>query len=194
LIFGLLSGAISSGMMIATTPFADRIGFDKGEILGYTSLVLSFLLVFFGVRSYRDNVGGGKVTFGKAFQVGLLITLVSCVCYVVTWEILYFNFMPGFVDNYAAYMVEHAKASGATPESIRSQLEQMQHFKQMYDNPVYNAAITFIEPFPVGLLLTLLSATILRRKLGNRRTDGTSNSIPNEKKSDSTALDTAVRN
>src|SRR5262245_5736147 len=109
LTFGLISGAISSLMMVATIPFAHRIGFDKSLIVGYTSIVLSFLLVFFGVRSYRDNAGGGQITFAKAFAVGICITLISCIFYVATWEILYYNFLPGFMDEYGAHIVQKMK-------------------------------------------------------------------------------------
>jgi len=164
LIFGLISGAISSLMMVATVPFADRIGFDKGAVIGYTAIVLSFLLVFFGIRSYRDNVGNGQITFTKAFGVGISITLISCICYVVTWEVLYFHFLPGFMDKYGAHMIENLKASGAGPEAIQAQLQQVKKYKEMYDNPFLNAAMTFIEPFPIGLVITLISAGVLRRK------------------------------
>jgi Protein of unknown function (DUF4199) len=164
LTFGLISGAISSLMMVATVPFADRIGFDKGAVIGYTAIVLSFLLVFFGIRSYRDNVGNGQITFTKAFAVGISITLISCICYVVTWEVLYFHFLPGFMDKYGAHMIEKLKASGAGPAAIQAQLQQVKRYKEMYDNPLLNAAMTFIEPFPIGLVITLISAAVLRRK------------------------------
>lgn len=164
LIFGLISGAMMAAMMFATLPFVDKIGFDKGVIVGYTTMVLSFMLVFFGIRSYRENVSGGSITFGRAFAVGILITVISCVCYVVAWEILYFKFMPDFGAKYAAYVVEKAKASGASQEAIQAQVQEMKKFKEMYDNPFFNAALTFIEPFPVGLTMTLISAAILRKK------------------------------
>jgi Protein of unknown function (DUF4199) len=64
LTFGLIGGAILAAMMFATLPFMDKIGFDRGEIIGYTTMILAFLLVFFGIRSYRENVGGGQITFG----------------------------------------------------------------------------------------------------------------------------------
>ena len=161
LTFGLISGAISSLMMMATVPFADRIGFDKGLVIGYTSIVLSFLLVFFGIRSYRDNEGNGQISFLKAFAVGISITLISCICYVVTWEILYYNFLPDFMDKYGAHMIEKAKASGASGAAVQAQVRK---YKEMYDNPLLNAAMTFIEPFPIGLIITLISAAVLRRK------------------------------
>jgi hypothetical protein len=162
--FGLISGAISSVMMIATLPFVDSIGFDTAEILGYTTIVLSFLMVFFGIRSYRDNVAGGTIGFVQAFKIGLLITLISCACYVVTWEILYFNFLPGFMDKMFAMMVEQVKASGAGPADIQTQLERMERFRELYRNPLMNAAITFLEPFPIGLVITAFSAAVLRRR------------------------------
>jgi len=161
--FGLISGAVSSLMMLATVPFADRIGFDKGMVVGYTGIVLSFLLVFFGIRSYRDNYGDGQITFSKAFAVGISITVISCVCYVVTWEILYFNFLPDFMDKYGAHMIEKANASGASAAAVQAQVKK---YKEMYDNPLINAAMTFIEPFPIGLIMTLISAAVLRRKPG----------------------------
>jgi len=168
LVFGLISGAISALMLSATVPFADRIGFDKGEYLGYTVIVLSLLLVFFGIRSYRDNVGNGQVTFTKAFTVGISITLISCICYVVTWEILYFHFLPGFMDKYSAYMVQKLSASGASAAVIQAQVQQLKKYKEMYDNPFLNAALTFIEPFPIGFVVTLISAAILRKKPQSR--------------------------
>jgi len=164
LTFGLIAGAIMAAMMFATLPFVDKIGFDRGEIVGYTTMILAFLLVFFGIRSYRENVGGGQITFGRAFAVGILITLVACVCYVVAWEIMYFKFMPDFVDKYAGYMVENVRASGASQQVIDAKSEQMRSFKAMYDNPFINSAMTFVEPFPVGLIVTLISAAFLRKK------------------------------
>ena len=164
LTFGFLSGALSALMLFGTVPFMDRIGFDKGAIVGYTAMVISFLFVYFGVRSYRDNVGGGQLSFGRGLAVGLLITVISCLCYVAAWEVVYFNFMPDFMDKYADYAIEQLRASGGTPAAIDAMTKQMADFKVMYANPLYNSAVTFLEPTPVGLLVTLISATVLRKK------------------------------
>jgi hypothetical protein len=162
--FGLISGAISSVLMVVTMLYSDKIGMDRGYIVGYTAIVLSFLLVYFGIRSYRDEVAGGMITFTKAFGVGISITLISCVFYVVTWEILYFRFLPGFMDRWTAHVVDKLRASGASDATILAKTQEMKKYKEMYDNPLMNAVMTFIEPFPVGLLITLLSAAVLRRK------------------------------
>jgi len=164
LVFGLLSGGLSALMMFGTLPFIDKIGFDRGAIVGYTAIVISFLFVYFGVRSYRDNVAGGRLTFARGFGIGLLITLISCACYVAAWEVVYFNFMPDFADKYAAYAIEHVRATGGTQAAIEAVTRQMADFKLMYANPLSNVAMTFAEPFPVGLLVTLVSAAVLRKK------------------------------
>jgi hypothetical protein len=164
LTFGLISGTVLAAMMLATIPFADKIGWDKMEILGYTTIVLAALLVFFGVRSYRENVGDGHLTFGRGFAVGILITLISSACYVATWEIVYYKLMPGFAEKYTAHMVERAQASGASQQKMNETLVKAKQFRQMYDNPAINVALTFMEVFPIGLVVTLASAGILRKK------------------------------
>jgi hypothetical protein len=162
LTFGLISGGLISLMMALTVPFQDKIG--HGYVIGYTTIVLALLLSYFGIRSYRDNVQKGYITFGKAFLVGLAITVISCLCYVVSWQIIYYNFMPDFMDKYDAHILEKMQAAGATPADIRTKNEELKKFKKLYANPFFNAAITFIEPFPVGLVITLISAAALRKK------------------------------
>ncbi|HWW63005.1 MAG TPA: DUF4199 domain-containing protein, partial [Thermoanaerobaculia bacterium] len=166
LTFGLISGAIvaSLGAILMPLCMNGTIDYEKSEIIGYTTMFFAFLLVFFGIRSYRDNVRGGAITFGKAFQVGILMTLITCTVYVVSWEIVYFNFMPDFVEKYSAYMIARKQAGGASDVEIAKTVQEMADFKRLYANPLFNVGMTFMEIFPVGLLMTLLSAAILRRK------------------------------
>jgi hypothetical protein len=165
LVFGIISGFISAALMSLTVPFmhTGAIPEKYGYAIGYTAIVLSFLLVFFGIRRYRENAGG-TVSFGRAFTVGILITLISCVFYVVSWEVIYFNFMPDFMDKYTARSIEKLRQEGASPATIAEKQKQMDQMKTMYRNPLINAAMTFMEPFPVGLLVTLISAAVLRRR------------------------------
>jgi hypothetical protein len=165
LTFGLISGAVISGLMLLMMPFHDAIGFETGGlIVGYTTMVLAFLLIYFGVRSYRDKVGGGTVRFGRAFAVGALIGLVSSLCYVATWEVVYFKFMPDFMDKYGAHVVEKARASGENEAAIAKRKEEMAKFAEMYRNPAFNAAVTLAEPLPVALLVALIAAGVLSRR------------------------------
>src|ERR1700716_4015439 len=122
LIFGLISGVIMAALMFGTLPFTDSAWLQSHSMfIGYTTMVLSFMLVFFGIRSYRENIGGGTITFGRAFAVGTLITLISSVLYVITWEIMYFG-IPSFGERFMTMCVAHIKSSGASSEAIQTQL------------------------------------------------------------------------
>lgn len=172
LTFGLIAGGILSLMMVITLPFHEQIGNDRGEIIGYTSMVVAFLLVYFGVRAYRDTVAKGSITFGRAFRVGALIALIASTCYVATWQVLYFGFIGDeFTASYQSEMLAQARADGATEVELAARQEELAKFASWYRNPFFNAAITFIEPLPLGLLFALVSAGILRRKEGGSGLD-----------------------
>ncbi len=163
-IFGLLSGLVLAAEMLATLPFLDTMGSSIGYLVGYTTMVLAFLLVYFGVRSYRDNVLGGSIGFGRAFGVGMLIVVVASTCYVATWELVYFKLRPDFGQKYAQAMIDKAQSSGASAEVIAQKIKEAHDFQIMYDNPLVNIGYTFLEPLPPGLVLALVSAGMLRRK------------------------------
>lgn len=160
LVFGLISGLLISAMFVLTIPFIDGISFEKGAIIGYASMLAASLLIYFGIRSYRDNVGGGAIRFGRAFAVGILIVCVSNVLYVATWEFVHPRYMPDFYQKYEAAAVQSAQAKGATSQ----QIQEIKDRVVMYQKPLMNVLFTFIEPLPVGLLVTLISAWILSRK------------------------------
>ena len=174
LTFGFIAGGLLALMMVVSMFFVDQIGYDRSEVLGYTTMVLAFLLVFFGIKSYRDNVAGGSVTFARALTVGLLIALVTSACYVAAWEVIYYAVFPDFADKYAAHAIEKMRTSGASAAQIAETTRQMTQFREAYKNPFVNIAYTFIEVFPVGLVMTLVSAGILRRRASSGAALGSS--------------------
>src|SRR6516165_7207335 len=172
LTFGLISGLILSGLMGGSLLLADQIGSGHSMALGYTIMVASFLLIYFGIRSYRDNTLAGEISFGRAFACGILITLITSVCYVAMWEVLYFNFMPHFMDSYFAAQIHKVQSSGLDPATTAAQVAAIQHSQQLYQNPLVNIAYTLMEPLPVGLIITLISAAVLRRRAPAEPTAG----------------------
>lgn len=164
LTFGLIAGVIISVLMGGSLLLADKIGTGHSMALGYTIMVASFLLIYFGIRSYRDNTLGGQISFGRAFACGILITLITTVCYVAMWEILYFNFMPHFMDGYFAAEINKVQSAGLDPATTATKVAAIKRSQELYQNPLINMAYTFMEPLPVGLIITLISAASLRRK------------------------------
>ncbi|MGD0730147.1 MAG: DUF4199 domain-containing protein [Terracidiphilus sp.] len=165
LTFGLIGGVIISVLMDGSLLLANKIGSGHNSmLLGYTMMVASFLLVYFGIRSYRDNTLGGQISFGRGFACGILITLITTVCYVATWEVLYFNFIPHFMDSYFAAEVHKVQSAGLDAATTAARVTAIESTQKAYQNPLVNMAYTFIEPLPVGLVITLISAAVLRRK------------------------------
>ena len=160
--FGIISGVLASILMSATLPFEDKLG--HSYLVGYAAIVASFLLVYFGVRSYRNNVGGGRISFGRAFAVGICITLITCLFYVATWEIIFHFYMPDFMVKYSAAVIQKMHAAGASEAAIQAKTLALQASTESYKNPLVRIPMTFMEPFPVGLLITLISAAVLRKK------------------------------
>ena len=165
LTFGLISGGVLAAMMLATMPFMDTIGFEHGMVVGYTTMVLAFLLVFFGIRSYRETIGNGQISFLRATGVGLLIMIIATSCYVLTWEIMYHTFLPDFAEKCVAYETQKIRASEKSPQEIETEIASMKNMMALYtSNIFFNVAFTFLEPLPIGVPMTLLSALILRKR------------------------------
>jgi hypothetical protein len=166
LTFGSIAGIIVSAMFFITMPLykSGIVNFDNGELIGYTSMVIALSLIFFGIKSYRDNRLNGAIKFGKAFQVGLLIALIASLFYAVGWEVYFNVFAPDFMDQYANHYVAKVKAAGASPAEIQKIVNDMNNSKELYKNPFLRFGMTLSEILPVGLVIALISAAILRKK------------------------------
>jgi amino acid transporter len=165
LIFGLVAGLISSIWLIIF-PFLDASTFDydKGMLYGYTAMIIAFSLIFVGIKNYRDRFNNGELSFKRGFLIGLSITVIASTIYVVTWLIDYYFFMPDFFDTMAKSYKESLMASGASAEELKDAMVKMAQYKEWYKNPLFNAAITYTEILPLGLIISLIAAAILKRK------------------------------
>lgn len=162
LVYGLIAGAIMGAMFFITVPLWNNgtLNFDNGMVVGYTTQVIALSLVFFGVKSYRDQHLNGVISFGKAFKVGILITLVGGILYCVSWEICYSTVFTDFDEKMTAHYAENMRKDGATDLEIKDMESNM----ALYNNPILRFGMTFMEVVPVGLIITLLSAALLRKK------------------------------
>lgn len=164
LTFGLIAGAIMSAMLAFTLLAGEKPDFESGMVTGYASMVLAFMMVYFGVRAYRDNVAGGSIGFWHALRVGALISLVASSCYVASWQVIYHRYMPDFAEQYGAYAVETARKEGRSDAEIAELQREMAEFSVSYRNPLVNIGFTFLEPLPVALLATFATAGLLSRR------------------------------
>lgn len=164
LVYGIIAGLIVAGMMAFSTGYYCAKGdFEGGMIYGYSAMIIAFSMIFVGVKSFRDKHNGGTINFGKAFKIGLFISLIASTIYVIGWLINYYCFIPDFMDKYAVAMISKAKASGISANELAKKTTEMAQMKEWYKNPVFVILMTYVEILPIGLIVTLISALILKR-------------------------------
>jgi len=168
--FGLIAGIILSIFLFVSIPFMKHMTAESAAtsmFIGYTVQLLTFSLIFFAIRQFRDKHQGGVISFGKAFRIGLWISLIGSAFYVVSWAIIYNAFLPNYMDVWSASQIQEAVKRGAPAAEIAEINEQVAMGKEMYSTWWGFAGITLIEILPTGLLVTLISALLLKRKRAN---------------------------
>jgi hypothetical protein len=157
--------------MLATTNYISHcngnVDYTTSMLIGYASMLLAFSLVFVGIRNFRDKYNAGVISFGSAFKIGITIVLIASTIYVLAWLIDYFYFIPDFMDKFSAHMLDQLRASGTSHVEIDKQAKAMADMAASYKNPFFNAMMTYVEILPVGLIVTLISSLILKRKTAN---------------------------
>jgi hypothetical protein len=163
---GLLAGLIVSAMLVISTwmCYHDE-NFKSSMLAGFGTMIVAFSTIFLAVMRIRDNYNRGVITFSKAFITGFYITLIASTIYVVVWLVAYYIFMPDFMDKYTAHVIREAKADGSTPQEISATIQEMNNYKEWYKNPVYVVLLTYMEILPVGLVMSIVSAFLVKRKL-----------------------------
>jgi len=169
LTYGLLSGVVIFVLvwLIASLCEKNVIDLDKAQLVGYGSMIIALAMVFFGIKSYRDNYGNGKISFWKGVQIGLLISLIGSVMYFLggeTYNYAHPGFQETFVAKYADYTTSKMKASGSSQEEVEKTLDDMKKTVKMLENPLIYFAVSLMEILPVGIIVTLISAALLRKK------------------------------
>lgn len=162
LIFGIAAGLIVAVPMCLLVANAQPGSAATSHFTGYLIMLLALSLIFFGVKRLRDRELGGVIRFVPALLAGLGISAVAGVIYVVGWEITLAVTDFAFVDSYSTAAVEAARAKGASAADVEAVIAKMDDFRRQYANPFFRVPVTFIEIFPVGVLISLISAALLR--------------------------------
>lgn len=158
-IAGLVVGAALVGVSLA---YEGQPPPDWGMAAGFASMLVALSAVFVGIKRHRDSAGGGVIRFWSAFGLGLAISLVASLIYVVAWELTLALIDTDFAAMFAAQMIERAEAKGLSGDALAAAAQKAREFEAMYRNPLLRMPMTFVEIFPVGVLVSLVSALVLR--------------------------------
>lgn len=153
-------GAIFSAVIIFMSEFIfyRNPEIKSNELLGYVVMVIIYSLIFIGIRNYRNNQLNGVISFKTAFSTGAMITVIASILYVVICLIYLYQFAPDYMDKYSAYVLRHTPSS-----ELETKTEMMENLKTMYQNPFFLTLYTFAEILPIGLIVALVSALILKK-------------------------------
>jgi uncharacterized membrane protein YhaH (DUF805 family) len=161
-IYGLLSGLVIVLTMLAGIVFSEQGSFFSSEWFGYLVMLVALTFIFVGVKRYRDIERGGVITFVRAFGLGLSIAAVAGLAYALVWEVYLASTNYVFMDNYIAGIARAKQAAGVPAATIARDMAEWEEVRVSYRNPLYRIPMTFMEMFPVGLLVSLVSAGLLR--------------------------------
>jgi uncharacterized membrane protein SpoIIM required for sporulation len=164
LINGLIAGVVMVALFALSFVLISQKNLAAREIVGYSSMVFALTAIFFGIKSYRDKVLGGKITFGKAFLLGIGISAVAALIFGIYVYVLYAVISPDLMDKLIDAYREKIKASGQTEQVIQQELAKFEEESKMWHNIYLMSFIMFMTVFLIGLLITLVSAAILKRR------------------------------
>ena len=161
IVYGLAAGGVAVAAIVASIAF-DLPDHFHSEWFGYLVMLVALSLIFVGVKRYRDNECGGVVGFGRAFSVGLGIAVVAGLVYVAGWEAYVALSGEDYMADYTAKVLRELRAEGATAATIAAKASELRDLTELLRNPLYRLPMVFAEIFPVGLLVSLISAAVLR--------------------------------
>ena len=170
-VFGLISAVIIASvvwlMLALVGDEGEVISIDNSHFVGYGIMVIALSVIFFGIKSFRDNQAGGRITFWKGLQIGLLITLISSIGYGSAWTVhnqMNPEWLGRFMQKYNDYQADKMRAGGSSQEEIDASTKEMTEMGKMLENPLVFFLIALGEIVPVGIVISLISAGLLRKK------------------------------
>ncbi len=163
--YGLIAGLIVMAFMVtATVLVKENTDSSIGMIIGFTGMLMAFIFIFVGIKNYRDKQNGGVVSFMNAFKIGFFIALIASAVYTLVWMVEFHFFMPDFMEKWSAKAIEDIKASGMAAAEMQKKITEMESMRENYKNPLYRILYTLAEILPIGVVISLVAALIMKRK------------------------------
>lgn len=159
--YGSPAGFLVISLMVASYSIFGMTSNAAGQAVGFLLMFAFLSLIFFGIRSYRDKEQGGVIKFSRALGLGLAMSLFAGLTYVICWELYLMVTGTTFIDTYTAHLIDLEKAKGVSAAALEEFTQKMAKMKASYANPLYRMPITFSEIFPVGFIVSLVSALAL---------------------------------
>ena len=160
--YGILSGTITIMTLILGLMISEGGSFLSSELFGYLTMLVALSMIFIGIKRYRDQELGGVIRFLPAFAMGLAIAAIAGVIYTLVWELYSISTDYAFIDSYVNSAIEAKRAAGLSGDGLAQEIAKLEELRADYDKFYIRMPMTFLEIFPVGLVIALFSAALLR--------------------------------
>jgi hypothetical protein len=160
--YGILSGTITIATLILGLVVSDGGSFLSSEIFGYLTMIVALSMIFIGIKRYRDQQLGGVIRFLPAFAMGLAIAVIAAIIYTLVWELYLMTSGYDFIDSYVNSAIEAKRAASLSADKLAQEIAALEEMRSDYGKIYIRVPMTFLEIFPVGLIIALLSAALLR--------------------------------
>ena len=156
---GIFGGIVAAVVMIAMVFYMKaNPGVQPSAVIGFISMLLAFVFLILGIKEQRE-INNGSLSFGKAFLTGLGISFVISTIYVLTWLVIYYNFFPDFMDRYSEMVLRNTE-----PAELAIKTTELNQMKEWYKSPVMVILLTYMEIFPIGIVITLIGSLIFKKE------------------------------
>lgn len=160
--YGIFAGLlVGAQLLITTLLYKNDPTFESSMWIGFGSMILAFGFIYVGIANFRKEQPGQRIGFGQAFQIGLGISAVASLLYLLVWAFEYNFIFPDFMERYTETMLEKAKAENLSAADLQAKTEEMRNYKELYKNPLWFSLMTLAEIFPIGLILSLVFAGLM---------------------------------
>lgn len=156
---GIFGGLVVSAVMAYVTySMKSNQDMEPNMYMGFGSMIVAFTFIVFGILQQR-NANNDTISFGAAFKTGLFIAFITSTIYVLVWLFIYYNYFPDFIERYGEIMAKNTPA-----EELAAKQEELEWMKGVYKSPLGIIGMTYVEIFPLGIVVALISALILKKK------------------------------
>ncbi len=162
--YGLIAGTIIvlipviTGLIIGYGPDT----FKTGEIIGYSTMILSLMMIFLAVREYQKRHPNETVGFAKIVGIGAGISFIAGFMFGI-YNVIYVTYIhPDFMQEYYQYYLANIQNSGAPQAEIDAQIAKLEQEKSLFMNTTFNFFIMFLTVFMIGLVVSIISGLFQR--------------------------------
>lgn len=155
----LLWGAILGIILVVYSLILYFLDQSTNKGLGYVTWIIIIVCLFYAMKSYRDSVNQGTLSYGNAFVIGLLVAIIAGFISSVFTYIQFRFISPEIIDKMLQMTEDKLMSKGMSDDMIEKSIEMSKKFM----TPIIMSIMGFIMTVIIGGILSLIIAAIAKK-------------------------------